>query len=65
LLSSSGEIATALDALGERDAAVAMFRRAVAQHSPWIWISDQSAPYDGLRKDPRLMAVFATIEAPQ
>jgi predicted Zn-dependent protease len=65
LLSSSGEIATALDALGERDAAVATFRRAVAQRTPWLWVYDRGAPYDGLRKDPRLTALFAKIDAAQ
>jgi hypothetical protein len=58
-------VAAALDALGDRDAAATMFRRAVAQHDPWVWIGGRSAPYDGLRKDPRLAALFAKIEAPQ
>jgi TolB-like protein/Tfp pilus assembly protein PilF len=63
LLSTSGEIATALELLGERDAAVAMFRRAVAQHDQRITAGSRSEPYDRLRKDRRLTALFAEIEA--
>jgi len=64
MLSTAGEIAAALDVLGERDSAVAMFRRAVAQHDQRIMSGSRSAPYDGLRKDARLAALFAKIEAP-
>ena len=64
LLSAGGLVAAALDALGDRDAAVVMFRRAMAQHDPWVFVL-RSAPYDGLRKDPRLAPLFAKIEAPQ
>jgi serine/threonine-protein kinase len=64
LLSTSGEIATALDLLGERDSAVAMFRRAVAQHDQRIIAGSRSEPYDRLRTDPRLATLFAEIEAP-
>jgi serine/threonine-protein kinase len=63
LLSSSGEIAFALDALGERDAAVDILRLAVAQHDQRTIISIQSEPYDGLRSDPRLAPLIAEIEA--
>jgi DNA-binding SARP family transcriptional activator/tetratricopeptide (TPR) repeat protein len=63
LLSTSGEIATALDLLGDRDAAVAMFRRAVAQHDQRITAGSRSEPYDRLRRDRRLSALFAKIEA--
>jgi len=62
-LSTGAAVAAALDALGDRDAAVAEFRRAVAQHEPWLFIHDRATPYDGLRKDPRLASVFAKIEA--
>jgi serine/threonine-protein kinase len=64
LVAASGQTAVALDALGDRDSAVAMFRRAVAQHDPWIMNYGRSAQYDGLRKDPRLAALFEKIEAP-
>jgi serine/threonine-protein kinase len=63
-LSVSGEIAFALDALGERDAAVDIFRLAVAQHDQRTIISNRSEPYDGLRSDRRLAPLFAEIEAP-
>jgi len=65
LVSAGGMVPAALDALGDRDAAVAMFRRVVAQHDEWILSYGRSGPYDGLRKDPRLAALFAKIEAPQ
>jgi eukaryotic-like serine/threonine-protein kinase len=60
---AAGMVAAALDALGDRDSAVAVFRRAVAQHDPWLLSTGRSAPYDGLRKDPRLKSLFARIEA--
>ena len=63
-LSTSGEVALALDALGDRTAAVEMFQRAVTQHDQWITIAGHSLPYDGLRKDPRVASLFAKIEAP-
>jgi len=65
LVSAGGMVAAALDALGDRDAAVATYRRAVAQHDPGIVVSGRSAPYDGLRTDSRLTALFAKIEAPE
>jgi tetratricopeptide (TPR) repeat protein len=65
LVAVGGAVAAALDALGDREAAVAMFKRAVAQHDPWIFLWGRSAPYDGLRKDPRLAALFAKIESPR
>jgi len=64
LISAGGMVAAALDALGDRDAAVVMFRRAVAIHDPWILNWGRAAPYDGLRKDARLAPLFAKIEAP-
>ena len=64
MLSAAGEIATALDVLGEREAAVAMIRRAVAVHDQRLMSGGRSAPYDGLRTDSRLAPLFARIEAP-
>jgi serine/threonine-protein kinase len=64
MLAVGGEIAAALDVLGERDAAIAMFRQAVTQHDQRIMAGSRSAPYDGLRTDLRLAAVFAEIEDP-
>lgn len=63
LLSTSGEIATALDVLGERDSAVSMCRRALAQHDPQLVGGGRSEPYDRLRKDRQLAPLFAEIEA--
>jgi TolB-like protein/Flp pilus assembly protein TadD len=59
---AAGMVAAALDALGDRESAVAVFRRAVAQHDPWLLSTGRSAPYDGLRKDRRLKPLFARIE---
>src|SRR5262249_26312363 len=64
LLVWSGEIAFALDALGEHDAAVDMFQRAAGQHDQRMIVSTRSEPYDGLRSDRRLAPLFAEIEAP-
>jgi serine/threonine-protein kinase len=64
LLAVSGEIAFALDAMGERDAAVDMFQRAAGQHDQRTIVSTRSEPYDGLRSDRRLAPLFAKIDAP-
>ena len=63
-LPASGDAAAALDAVGQRDAAVLMFERAVRQHDQWILIAGRAAPYESLRKDPRVAPLFAKIEAP-
>jgi len=62
LLSTSGEIAIALDLLGERDSAVSMLSQAVAQHDQRVIAGARSAPYDRLRTDPRVATLFAEIE---
>jgi tetratricopeptide (TPR) repeat protein len=64
LLSASGEIAIALEVLGEHDSAVEMCRRAIVQHDQSIIAATRSEPYDRLRKDRRLAPLFAEIEAP-
>jgi hypothetical protein len=64
LQSPSGEIAIALDVLGERDSAVAMCRGAIAHHDQSIIAATRSEPYDRLRKDRRLASLFAQIESP-
>jgi len=63
LLSTSGEIAIALDLLGDRDSAVAMLCRAVGQHDQRVIAGGRSEPYDRLRTDPRVAALFTEIES--
>ena len=63
LIAAAGLVAAALDAIGERDSAIAVFQRAVAHHDPWLLSTGRSAPYESLRKDPRLRGLFAKIEA--
>lgn len=61
--SQSGIIAAALDALGERERAVEVLRAAVRDHDLWLGHYLAAAPYDGLRKDPRVRALFSEISA--
>jgi hypothetical protein len=63
LLAASGDVATALYALGDHAAAAAMLTLAVSQHEHHITIHGRSAPYDGLRRDPRTSALIASIES--
>ena len=56
-----GMIAAALDAVGEREKAVAMLRAAVNDHDLWLAHYFSAAPYDGLRKDPRVRDLFAIV----
>jgi TolB-like protein/tRNA A-37 threonylcarbamoyl transferase component Bud32/Flp pilus assembly protein TadD len=61
--SQSGIIAAALDALGEREKAIEVLRAAVRDHDLWLGHYSGAAPYDGLRKDPRVRDLFAIISA--
>jgi serine/threonine-protein kinase len=54
-----GMAAAALDALGERERAVALLREAVDDHDLWLAHYLSAAPYDGLRKDPRVRELFS------
>jgi serine/threonine-protein kinase len=65
LLSISASVAAALFALGERDSAVSVFRRAVAIHDPWLLATARFPRFDALRKEHRLTALFTRIEAPK
>lgn len=58
-----GSIAAALDAIGEREKAVQMLREAISDHDLWLAHYLTAAPYDGLRKDPRVRELFAKISA--
>ena len=59
--SQRGIIAAALDAVGEHERAVETLRAAVNDHDLWLAHYFSAAPYDGLRKDPRVRELFATV----
>jgi tetratricopeptide (TPR) repeat protein len=61
--SHRGSIAAALEAVGEHEKAVETLRAAVADHDLWLAHYFSAAPYDGLRKDPRVRELFATVAA--
>ncbi len=54
-------VASALDALGDSDAAVALLAEAAAHHDPWLWLA-RTIRFDRLRKDPRVTALLAPFE---
>lgn len=56
-----GMVAAALDAVGEREKAVEMLRAAVDDHDLWLAHYFSAAPYDGLRKDPRVRELYARV----
>ena len=56
-----GMFADALDAVGEREKAVEALREAVDDHDLWLAHYLSAAPYDGLRKDPRVVELFSRI----
>ena len=58
-----GMVAAALDAIGERERAIAMLRLAVEDHDLWLAHYIPAAPYDGLRKEPRVGDLFAKVSA--
>ena len=58
-----GMVAAALDAIGEREQAIAMLRAAVDDHDLWLAHYIPAAPYDGLRRDPRVRDLFAKVSA--
>ena len=58
-----GMVAAALDAIGERERAIAMLRLAIEDHDLWLAHYIPAAPYDGLRKDPRVRDLFAKVSA--
>jgi serine/threonine-protein kinase len=58
-----GSVATALMALGDRDAALEVLARAIALHDPWTPGFSGLERYDQLRKDPKGAALMATVLA--
>jgi eukaryotic-like serine/threonine-protein kinase len=61
--SQRGMTAAAFDAIGERERAIQILRQAVVDNDLWLAHYISAAPYDGLRKDPRAAAIFATISS--
>lgn len=58
-----GMVAAALDAIGEREKAIEVLHESVNDHDLWLAHYLTAAPYDGLRKDPRVRQLFARISA--
>jgi serine/threonine-protein kinase len=61
--SQRGIIAAALEAVGEHEKAVETLRSAVNDHDLWLAHYFSAAPYDALRRDPRVKELFATVAA--
>jgi len=62
-LPATGVLATALEELGDHDAAIALLGEAVAQHDAWLLQYTRGERYDRLRQDPRGAALLAKTEA--
>jgi serine/threonine-protein kinase len=60
-LPPTAAVASALEELGEHEAAVAVLRDAVRRNDPWLWYSRKER-YDRLREDPRAAALLAPLE---
>ena len=59
--SHRGIIAAAYEAVGDHERAVANLRLAINDHDLWLAHYFSAAPYDALRKDPRVREMFATV----
>jgi eukaryotic-like serine/threonine-protein kinase len=62
-LPATGVLATALEELGDHEAAIALLDEAVATHDAWLLQYTRGERYDKLRKDPRGAAFLAKVEA--
>jgi predicted Zn-dependent protease len=62
-LPATGVIATALEELGDHEAAISLLGEAVAQHDAWLLQYTRGERYDKLRRDPRGAALLAKVEA--
>ena len=62
-LPATGVLATALEELGDHEAAIALLGKAVATHDAWLLQYTRGERYDKLRKDPRGAALLAKAEA--
>ena len=59
--SHRGITAAAYEAVGDHERAVANLRLAINDHDLWLAHYFSAAPYDGLRRDPRVREMFATV----
>jgi serine/threonine-protein kinase len=62
-LPATGVLATALEELGDHEAAIALLGEAVAQHDAWLLQYTRGERYNKLRQDPRGAALLAKAEA--
>jgi serine/threonine-protein kinase len=62
-LPATGANAAALEALGDHEAAVALLGAAIARHDSWLVTFSRSPRFDKLRRDPRVAAMLAKLEA--
>ena len=62
-LPATGVLATALEELGDHEAAIALLGEAVRTHDAWLLQYTRGERYDKLRKDPRGAALLAKSEA--
>jgi serine/threonine-protein kinase len=59
--SHRGVMAAAFEAVGEHERAVENLRAAINDHDLWLAHYFSAAPYDALRKDPRVREMFAMV----
>ena len=62
-LPATGMLATALEELGDHEAAIALLGEVVMQHDAWLLQYTREERYDKLRRDPRGVALLAKVEA--
>jgi pentatricopeptide repeat protein len=62
-LPASGAVASALEELGDHDAAVAILANAVARHDVWVVQFPRLYSYDRLRKDQRAAVMLDGLTA--
>jgi TolB-like protein/Flp pilus assembly protein TadD len=62
-LPATGALATALEELGDHEAAIGLLGEAIAQHDAWLVVYTRAERYDKLRRDPRGAALLAKSEA--
>jgi eukaryotic-like serine/threonine-protein kinase len=60
---ATGATAAALDELGDHEAAVTLLAEAITRHDSWLVTFSRTPRYDKLRKDPRVAAMLAKLEA--
>jgi len=61
-LPATGAVASALEELGDHEAAVALLGEAIAKHDTWLVNFSRSQRFDKLRRDPRAAEMLARLE---